>query len=171
MTEDKHGKEEEPLRETLKVTEGGEENDEDNDDIELEEDVYAVIYVEGFGIPFLYALGTAIMQLVIVALFFVDIKGNSPENRLNLPLAVDLNVRLTQFLALPLCVMAHEGTYVSMTAMAACCEFFSGLFLSALFAMFANTSFASRACYFFLRFVEPTKTVPRHYIYLGPNGN
>ena len=117
MTEDKHGKEEEPLRETLKVTEGGEENDEDNDDIELEEDVYAVIYVEGFGIPFLYALGTAIMQLVIVALFFVDIKGNSPENRLNLPLAVDLNVRLTQFLALPLCVMAHEGTYLSMISM------------------------------------------------------
>ena len=101
----------------MSANDGGKKNsperdmqeEEDLDEIELEEDIYGMIYVEGWGIPFLYSSCAACMQLIIVVLFFVDIKGNSPENRLNLPLAIDLNVRLTQFLALPLCVMSHEG--------------------------------------------------------------
>ena len=75
----------------MSANDGGKKNsperdmqeEEDLDEIELEEDIYGMIYVEGWGIPFLYSSCAACMQLIIVVLFFVDIKGNSPENRLN----------------------------------------------------------------------------------------
>ena len=80
----------------------------EEDELELEEDVYSMMFLESWNIPFYYAFGTALMQVFIISLFLFDlIKGNSRQNYLNLPVAVEPRIRIAQFLALPLCIMTH----------------------------------------------------------------
>ena len=67
-----------------------------------------MMFLESWNVPFYYALGTALMQVFIISLFLFDLmKGNSRQNYLNLPVAVETRIRMAQFLALPLCIMTH----------------------------------------------------------------
>ena len=95
-----------------KVVDNKNEDDEEEEDdmIELEEDIYSMLFVNGFGWnpPSVYCMGIIALQLTIIALFYFDLlHGGSRENKLDIPLKVSAQVRATEFLALPLAIMAH----------------------------------------------------------------
>ena len=102
------------------TAEGNEEDEEEEEPLELEEDVYSLMFIENnFSMIGWYCNVTSFMQFAIIFLFLVGVKSNNtPQNVLNIPPAADQNVRIAQFLALPLCVMCHEDCTTALYLLA-----------------------------------------------------
>jgi hypothetical protein len=86
-----------------------EEGQEDNEDkLALQEDVYSLMFTEGFGMVWLLSFSVVLMQLFIVLLFYKDLlQDGSDGNRLNIPINVGNQITIAQFLAVPLAIMSH----------------------------------------------------------------
>ena len=76
-----------------------------------------MLFVNGVGcnLPSIYCMAIIGLQLTIISLFYYDLlEGGSDGNKLNIPLTVSAQVRGTEFLALPLAVMAHEDCLTAL---------------------------------------------------------
>jgi hypothetical protein len=83
--------------------------EEDSDDkVALQEDVYSLMFTEGFGMVWLFSFSIVSMQLIIILLFYKDLlQDGSDGNRMNIPINVDNQITIAQFLAMPLAIMSH----------------------------------------------------------------
>jgi hypothetical protein len=85
-----------------------EEKEEEKNEYEMEQDVFTFVFVYGPSYLFFYSLGVIAMQMLIIGLFYWDLlRDPDGVNKMNVPLRVDLQVRMAQFLALPLSIMFH----------------------------------------------------------------
>jgi hypothetical protein len=81
------------------------------EEYELEEDVYSMLFVHGYSCnaSSMYAMLVIVWQLAMISLLFYDLlKGRTDLNRLNIPITVETQVRVAQFLSMPLAVMIHQ---------------------------------------------------------------
>jgi hypothetical protein len=84
------------------------ESVEEEGQVELQEDVYSLMFTEGFGAVWLYSFFVVMMQLAIICLFYWDLlKDGKKGNHFNLPINVATQVTTAQFMAMPLAVMVH----------------------------------------------------------------
>ena len=93
--------------------------EEKEEGLELEQDVYSMMFVSGIGMAFFFALFVIMMQLFIVTLFYWDLlKDGDSGNKLNVPVYVNTQVRIAQFMALPLTIMSHEDCTTALYQLA-----------------------------------------------------
>jgi hypothetical protein len=86
-----------------------EDDEEEDDQVPLNEDVYSLIFVEGQGSVYYYSISIVSLQIVIISLFYWDlIQGSVEGNNLNIPINVDTPITVAQLLAMPLAVMSHD---------------------------------------------------------------
>lgn len=89
------------------------EDEEDLLEVELEEDVFSILFIKGFTRPSSFPVLIIAMQIFTIFLFFWDLLGTKGDY-VNAPTEVSLTVRIAQFMALPLTVMCHEDCTIAI---------------------------------------------------------
>jgi hypothetical protein len=116
------------LQQTMEMAPSNDEDDEDdheNDDFNLEEDIFSLWFVsECKSICFVYCLFVFFVQVMILILMWSDMVKDDDrtsfeqdDNRWNIPVAVDTNVAMAQFLALIIVVVSQEDVLGSLDAL------------------------------------------------------
>lgn len=101
------------------------DDDDDDDDFNLEEDIFSLWFVsECKSMCCVYCFGVFFTQVMILLLMWSDMVKDDDrtifeqdDNRWNIPVAVDTNVAMAQFLALIIVVVSQEDVLGSLDAL------------------------------------------------------
>jgi hypothetical protein len=97
--------------------------DDGDDDFELEQDIFRIV-AEHKSICFVYCSGVFVVQVMILLLMWSDLIKDDDralfeqdDNRWNIPVAVDTNVAVVQFLALVIAMVSQDDVLTSIDAL------------------------------------------------------